>query len=204
MSDPAEYAIERISRDAGKAIFERTGLGDPYMTGIPYPMFLALLEAYPDAFGRTTAELAARFGFLARAPDPASDDRDVREGLPIGMHLTTDPLTGVPFVVTSCALCHAERVRWDGGEALVVGLGNKRARVHAYDRAFAEVTRRRGFGAARLGRLAAAARGRAASRGRSCTPSCSRPRRSTACASARRRGPSCTRAPPPIRRAASR
>lgn len=154
MSDPAEYAIDRITREAGRAIFERTGIGDPYRTGIPYPMFLALLRAYPETFGATPAALADRFGFVARAPDPASDDPDVRAGLPVGMHLTVDPITNVPFVVTSCALCHAERLRWDGGEALVVGLGSKRVRIHAYDRAFADVTRRPGFTARRLGRLA--------------------------------------------------
>ncbi len=154
MADPEEYAITRISRDAGEKIFVRTGIGDPYRTGVPYPMFLALLRAYPRSFGATTTELADRFGFLARPADPTSDDADVRAGLPVGMHLTTDPITGVPFVVTSCALCHAERIRWADGEALVVGLGNKRVQIHAYDRAFAAITKRPGFNAQHLGRLA--------------------------------------------------
>jgi hypothetical protein len=42
LSDPSEYDIRAISRDAGKAIFARTGVGDPYRTGVPYPIFLAL------------------------------------------------------------------------------------------------------------------------------------------------------------------
>jgi mono/diheme cytochrome c family protein len=157
MSDPAEYAIDRVSRDAGEEIFVRTGIGDPYRTGIPYPVFLALLRAYPDVFGATPGELAARFGFVPRAADPASEDLDVREGLPVGMHLTVDPITEVPFLVTSCALCHAEQLRWPGGEALVIGLGNKRVRIHAYDAAFAEVARRDDFATARLWELADAA-----------------------------------------------
>src|SRR6478736_10129487 len=107
MSDPFEYGIDRISKDAGEAIFARTGIGDPYRAGVPYPMFLALLRAYPDLFGKDPQELAARFGFVARAADPTSDDLDVREGLPVGMHLTVDPYTQVPFVVTNCALCPA-------------------------------------------------------------------------------------------------
>ena len=155
ISDPAEYTIDRISRDAGQRIFERTGIGDPYRTGMPYPMFLALMRAYPDVLAHDTGELADRFGFVARAADLHSDDPDVRAGLPIGMHLTVDPITGVPFVVTSCALCHAERLRWRGGEATVIGLGNKRVRIHAYDAAFAEVTRRPGFSAEHLAHLAA-------------------------------------------------
>lgn len=155
MSDPAEYAIDRISRDAGKAIFERTGIGDPYRTGVPYPVFLALQRAYPAVLGKDPQELAQKFGFVARAADPASQDADVREGLPVGLHLTIDPLTGVSFLMTACAACHAERVRWRGGEALVIGLGNKRVRIHAYDRAFAQVTKQPGFSAARIGALAA-------------------------------------------------
>jgi hypothetical protein len=154
MSDPAEYQIERIGREAGRAIFERTGIGDPYRTGIPYPIFLALLEAFPAVFGADPSELAARFGFLARKPDPASDDLDVREGLPIGMHLTIDPITGVPFVVTNCSLCHAERVRWAGGETTVYGLGNRGVRIHAYDAAFAEITRQPQLTAERIAQLA--------------------------------------------------
>lgn len=151
MSDPAEYDIPRITRDAGQTIFERTGLGDPYRTGVPYPVFLALLAAFPDRFGATPTELADKFGFVARAPDPASKDPDVRAGLPIGMHLTTDPITNVQFVVTSCALCHAEKLRWNGGEAVIVGLGNKRVQIHKYDRAFAGLS----VSAQKLGRLAA-------------------------------------------------
>ena len=155
MSDPAEYTIDRISRDAGQAIFERTGIGDPYRTGVPYPVFLALQRAYPDLLGKDPQDLAHKFGFVSRAAEPAAVDLDAREGLPIGLHLTIDPLTGVAFLMTACAACHAERVRWTGGEALIVGLGNKRVRIHAYDRAFAQVTKQPGFTPARIGALAA-------------------------------------------------
>ena len=157
LSDPAEYAIDRISREAGQAIFERTGIGDPYRTGVPYPVFLALQRAYPAILGKDPQDLAQKFGFVARAPDPTSNDLDRREGLPIGLHLTTDPLTGVPFLMTACAACHAERLRWQGGEAVIIGLGNKRVKIHAYDRAFARVTHEPGFTSARLASLAAEA-----------------------------------------------
>ncbi len=154
MSDPIEYDIRRISRDAGKMIFTRTGIGDPYRTGLPYPIFLALQRAFPETLGGTSQALADKFGFVARAPDPKSDDLDVREGLPLGMHLTIDPITRVPFVVTSCVICHAERLRWRGGEATVIGLANKRVRIHAYDAAYAEITHAEGFTTQHLARLA--------------------------------------------------
>src|SRR5262249_41663462 len=102
-------------------------------------------------------ELARKFGFVARTPDPTSTDLDVREGLPIGMHLTTDPITGVPFVVTACALCHAERIAWKGGEATVIRLANKPGRIPASDAAFAHVIDEPGSPTAKLGRLAAEA-----------------------------------------------
>jgi len=157
MSDPAEYAIDSISREAGKIIFERSGIGDPYKTGIPYAFFLGLQRAYPRILGANPESLSGRFGFVSRTPAPSSPDADLREGLPIGMHLTTDPLTGVAFLVTSCAVCHADRLRWPGGEALVVGLGNKRVRIHDYDAAFARVTSAPRFTASHLGTLAARA-----------------------------------------------
>jgi hypothetical protein len=157
MSDPEEYRIGRVSPEAGAEIFSRTGIGDPYRAGIPYPIFLALLHAYPSELGEDTRALAHRFGFLERDGDPASKDPDVREGLPLGMHLTTDPFTRVPFVMTNCSLCHVERVRWPGGERLVVGIGNKRVRAHAYDAALIEIALRSDFGVERLGALAAAA-----------------------------------------------
>lgn len=154
MSDPAEYAIDHPSEEAGEAIFMRTGVGDPYRTGIPYPVFLALVAAYPDELGGSTAALTARFGFTPRPANAGGDERDAREGLPIGLHLTTDPNTRVPFVVSSCALCHAEVVRWPGGEQLVYGIGNKRIRIHAYDDALAKIAARPDFDKAHLAPLA--------------------------------------------------
>ena len=82
------------------------------------------------------------------------------------MHLTIDPITGVPFVVTNCALCHAERLRWQGGEALVDRARQQADQIHAYDCAFAAITtapasRREKLGTAR----ARGRRGEAASRG---------------------------------------
>jgi hypothetical protein len=121
---------------------------------MPYPVFLALFKAFPETFGHDFGELAGKYGFIARTPDPHATDDDLRAGLPVGMHLTTDPITRVPFVVTSCALCHAGKVQWKGGEATVIGLASKRVRIHAYDAAFAQITTQPAFTIEKLGRLA--------------------------------------------------
>ncbi len=155
VSDPAEYKIERPSEEAGQAIFTRTGIGDPYRTGLPYPIFLALLELHPELLGASPGEMADRFGFTARAPDPGSDDRDVREGLPYGLHLTDDPNTRVPFVVHNCGLCHSGLVRWPGGEKVVVGLGNRRIRIHAFEDALAKIASAPDFDRAHMAPVAA-------------------------------------------------
>jgi hypothetical protein len=155
VSDPVEYRIERPTEEAGQAIFTRTGIGDPYRTGMPYPVFLALLELHPELLGATPKEMADRFGFTQRAADPSSDDRDAREGLPYGLHLTDDPNTRVPFVVHNCGLCHTGTVRWPGGEKVVVGMGNRYIRIHAFEDALAKVTRAPDFDKAHVAPVAA-------------------------------------------------
>ena len=53
MSSPAEYAGRPISAEAGADYFLHTGAGDPYAAGMAYPVFLALMEAYPTRSGAT-------------------------------------------------------------------------------------------------------------------------------------------------------
>jgi len=132
VSDPVEYRLDRASASAGEHIFVRSGVGDPYRTGVALPVFLALIEGFPSLFGGDMRGFRSAFGML----ESAVGDRDARAGLPVGLHLTDDPNTGVPFVVSSCALCHAERVRWPGGSALIMGLGNRTLQIHRYDAAF--------------------------------------------------------------------
>lgn len=134
MSFPAEYADRPISAEAGAEYFLHTGGGDPYAAGLAYPIFLALMEAYPDELGRDWNEFADKFGLI---PDPAAKgDPKVP---PVGLHLTTDPNTRVQWLVANCQLCHAERLRLPGGDVIVAGLGNKRARVHAYAAALGRI-----------------------------------------------------------------
>ena len=188
------------------AIFTRTGIGDPYRTGIPYPMFLALLRAYPDVLAKDT-QRARRSLRLRRARRRSTQRRPRRaRGLPLGMHLTTDPITGVPFVVTSCALCHSERLHWRGRRG-------DRDRPRQQARSACTPTMPR----SPTSRSSPASppsispgspprkRRRTASSGPSSIAMRSPPRRSTRCARAPPIAASSTRAPPRrIRRAASR
>jgi hypothetical protein len=132
VSDPEEYQDHGISAAAGEAYFARLGGGDPYATGIAYPVWLALVEGFPAELGGDVARFAQRFGLLVEGA-PGT--------LPVGLHLTTDPNTRVPFVVMNCQLCHAERLRLPAGDRIVEGLGSTHVRVHAYDAAFVHVAR---------------------------------------------------------------
>ena len=149
MSSPAEYGDRPISAEAGAEYFLNTGGGDPYATGLAYPIFLALMEAYPDELGRDWNEFADKFGLI---PDPAKKG-DPRSP-PIGFHLTTDPNTSVPWVVANCQLCHAERLRLESGDVVIAGLGSKRVRAHAYAEALVRIGTDPGLESSRLTKLA--------------------------------------------------
>jgi hypothetical protein len=131
-SDPEEYHDHGISAAAGEGYFARLGGGDPYATGIAYPVWLALLATFPGELGGDVPGFARTFGLLVDGPAGT---------LPTGLHLTTDPNTRVPFVVANCQLCHAERLRLPAGDRVVSGLGSTHVRVHAYDAALVHVAR---------------------------------------------------------------
>jgi mono/diheme cytochrome c family protein len=156
MSEPEEYRDRPISIAAGEDYFSRTGVGDPYATGIAYPIFLALMELYPDDVGRDWRDFAARFG-LVFAPGASTESK----ALPAGFHLTIDPFTNVPFVVMSCHLCHADVLKLPSGDRFVSGIGSKRVRVHAYDAAMMRIGSDASFTAERLAPIAASAAAKA-------------------------------------------
>ncbi len=134
MSSPAEYAERPISAEAGADYFLHTGGGDPYAAGLAYPILLAFMDAYPDELGKDWNEFSDKFGLI---PDPAQKGNP--HSPPIGFHLTVDPNTNVPWVVANCTLCHAERLRLETGDAVVLGLGSKRVRAHAYASALSRI-----------------------------------------------------------------
>lgn len=127
MSNPAEYAERPISAEAGENYFLHTGGGDPYATGMAYPVFLALMEDFPEDLGKDWAEFSEKFGMI---PDPAA--KGDPQAPPIGFHLTTDPNSKVPWLVGNCTMCHTERLHLATGDIVIPGMGNKAVRPHAY------------------------------------------------------------------------
>jgi hypothetical protein len=148
MSSPAEYLDTGISAEAGAEYFLRAGVGDPYAAGMAYPVFLALMELDPEGLGKDWNEFADKFGFI-RDPEARGNPR----APPIGFHITTDPATGVQWVVGNCQMCHADRLRLPAGDVIVPGLGSKRARPHAYASALLRLGERE-LNAARIGEIA--------------------------------------------------
>ena len=129
-SEPVEYRARPISVEAGREHFVELGMGDPYGAGIAHPVFLGLRAAYPELLGEDWRAFDRLYGTIV---DPADDGSP--ETLPIGFHETTDPITRVGFLVMTCALCHTDRVKLPDGDRVVIGLGSRRLRIHAYDRA---------------------------------------------------------------------
>jgi hypothetical protein len=149
MSNPPEYAERPISAEAGEEYFLRTGGGDPYAAGMAYPVFLALMEAYPDELGRDWNEFADKFGMI---PDPQA--KGDAHAPPIGFHLTIDPNSKVPWLVGNCTMCHTERIHLPQGDIVVPGLGNKAVRPHAYVNALMRIGNHPGLDADRIGTIA--------------------------------------------------
>jgi len=135
LSIPIEYQERDVSAEAGSEYFNQYGVGDPYGSGFPWPIFLALLELFPDQLGGSLSGFRERFGFLEA--ERTSDAE--QSGLPVGFHLTKDPYTRVDFMVVNCQVCHAAELRVAGKRTLVAGMGSKRVRIHAYDRALTRI-----------------------------------------------------------------
>jgi hypothetical protein len=134
MSNPAEYADRPISAEAGFEYFSKTGGGDPYATGMAYPVFLALMDLFPEELGKSFPEFEEKFGFY-----PPPDAKGDPHAVPVGFHLTTDPNSSVSWLVGNCTICHTERLRLPQGDLMVLGLGNKHVRPHDYQNALIRI-----------------------------------------------------------------
>lgn len=133
-SVPEEYRPRPVSAEAGGEYFAEDGVGDPYGAGVPYPLMRAMMALWPDELGADFGAFDRRFGMI---PDPEHPSDP--NALPVGLHLTRDPNTGVSFLMMSCEVCHAGRVRTAAGVQVVPGLGSRTVRLQAYADALAHI-----------------------------------------------------------------
>ena len=114
--------------------FKHGSIGTEIM---PYPVFVALPELFPELFqprGVGLGEWYEQFGMNSRI----ENDRD----LPTGFYVSNKrPKSGAPspveFVGISCVMCHSTEIRKpDGQTQLVVGPGNSSLNLFAWIDAF--------------------------------------------------------------------
>ncbi len=141
-SHAAETAV---SAQAGAQFFHTRSLGAPYETGIPYALFLAMMERYPQQLGANWSEFRENYGLLEDPSRPA--------GLPVGFVLYDTKLTATRFLMTNCSLCHTGEVNGQ----VITGLGSSTIRIHAFNTAIMSIVKRDDFNAGEMLPLAAAA-----------------------------------------------
>jgi hypothetical protein len=117
----------------GRVTFQQGDLGAPYQTGVPYAYFIALMDRYPTVLARDWEDIRARYGLLEGAQTP--------KALPLGFALRADFLTGTPFLMTNCALCHQGEI----AGRRIEGIGNRNLRLNAMDNALSEIGSRSDF-----------------------------------------------------------
>ena len=118
---------------AGREYFHHRAIGSPYSTGIPYALWLATMERYPDDLGRNWDEFREKFGLLKEDDDPS--------GLPVGFVLEGDRLSGTTFLMTTCALCHTAKI----GDQRIEGLGARDLRLNALNNTVMRLAARHDF-----------------------------------------------------------
>src|SRR5579864_6711750 len=119
-----------VSAEAGDQLFHSRSLGSPYTTGIPYALWLAMMERYPQELGANWGEFRAKFGLLE---DPAR-----AAGLPVGFVLYDTKATATRFLMTNCAVCHTGEINGQ----VINGLGSRTIRIHAFNSAVMHIAKR--------------------------------------------------------------
>lgn len=127
------FQTEKISQEKGFEYFHEKALGQPLRTGVPYGLWLAFMEKYPDILGRNWDQLSAKFGLVQ---DPSKKD-----GLPVGFIFETEPLSRTRFLMTNCSLCHTAKINGQ----IISGVGAQSLRPNAINNALMEIAGRDDF-----------------------------------------------------------
>jgi len=133
------------SAEAGEQLFHTRSLGAPYQTGIPYALFLAMMEKYPQEMGGNWNQFREKYGLLEDPSRPA--------GLPIGFVLYDTKFTATRFLMTNCSLCHTGEINGHR----ITGMGSRTIRIHAFNNAIMLIAKRDNFTAMQMLPLSAAA-----------------------------------------------
>ena len=124
---------EQISVSAGDAYFHRRAIGSPYATGIPYALWLTIMQRYPNELGSNWTEFIGKFGLIKNEGDP--------RGLPVGFVLEHDSLSGTSFLMTNCSLCHTAMIN----DRKVDGLGARNLKLTGLNNLFMHLVGRKDF-----------------------------------------------------------
>jgi len=140
------YASEPpVSAETGDELFHSRSLGSPYTTGIPYALWLAMMERYPEELGGDWKEFRDKFGLIEDPSRPA--------GLPIGFVLYDTKASATRFLMTNCSACHTGEIN---GQP-INGLGSRNIRIHAFNSAVMHIAKRDDFTPRQMLPLAAVA-----------------------------------------------
>ena len=134
-----------VSADAGDQFFHARALGAPYTTGIPYALWLAMMERYPQELGTSWSEFREKFGLITDPSRPT--------GRPVGFVLYDTKATATRFLMTNCSACHTGEINGQ----VINGLGSRSIRIHAFNSAVMHIARRDDFTPQQMLPLAAAA-----------------------------------------------
>lgn len=132
------FQAEKITKEKGFEYFHEKALGQPFKTGIPYALWLALMKKYPDILGGNWDQLAEKFGLVQ---DPSK-----RDGLPVGFVFETERLSRTRFLMTNCSLCHTAKIN----DQIIPGIGARNFRANAMNNALMEIGKRNDFKAEEL------------------------------------------------------
>jgi len=139
------YAGEpRVSAETGDQLFHSRALGAPYATGIPYALWLAMMERYPQELGGNWNEFREKFGLIEDSSHPG--------GLPVGFVLYDTKATATRFLMTNCSACHTGKINGQ----IINGLGSQSIRIHAFNNTIMRIAQRDDFNEPEMLRVAAA------------------------------------------------
>ena len=134
-----------VSAETGDQLFHSRALGAPYATGIPYALWLAMMERYPQELGANWNEFREKFGLIEDPSQPG--------GRPVGFVLYDTKATATRFLMTNCSACHTGEINGQ----VINGLGSQSIRIHAFNNAVMHIASRDDFTPAQMLPLAAAA-----------------------------------------------